>query len=67
MPASMYSARLCPSGLGTPDQLEGYRPGTRRLVVVIDPVDDITSFDIERFGALGDFIILTDALVPRSY
>jgi uncharacterized iron-regulated protein len=54
-------------GTGTPEQLERYRPGTPRLVVAIRPADTFTSFDPERFEGLGDFVILTDARLPRSY
>ena len=54
-------------GGGTPSQLEGYRPGTRHLVIVVKATDDFTAFDPEEHGHLGDFIILTDASLPRSY
>ena len=54
-------------GLGTPAQLEGFRPGTRHLVVVIKATDDFASFDAEEHGHLGDFIIQTDKSLPRSY
>ena len=54
-------------GLGTPAQLEGFRPGTRRLVIVVKAVDDFTAFDSEEHGHLGDFIIQTDKALPRSY
>ena len=54
-------------GLGTPGQLDVYRPGTRRLIIVTKATDDFTTFDAEEHGALGDFIILTDKSLPRSY
>lgn len=54
-------------GLGTPAQLEGYRPGTRHLVIVIKATDDFTAFDPEEHGHLGGFIIQTDKSLPRSY
>jgi uncharacterized iron-regulated protein len=53
-------------GLGTPAQLSGYRPGTRHLIVVMKSADDITQFDVDEHGSLGDFVILTDASLPRS-
>ena len=54
-------------GWGTPTQLQGYRPGTRRLIVIIKAVEDIETFDAEQYGDLGDFVILTDESLPRSY
>jgi uncharacterized iron-regulated protein len=54
-------------GLGTPAQLSGYRPGTKDLIVVMKSVDDITQFDVDEYANLGDFIILTDASLPRSF
>ncbi len=54
-------------GLGIPAQLEGYRPGTRRLVVVVQAEEDFQTFDAEGMGELGDFVILTDASLPRTF
>ncbi len=54
-------------GWGTPAQLKGYRPGTLRLIVIIKAVEDIESFDAEQYSDLGDFVILTDESLPRSY
>ncbi|GAB5520421.1 MAG: hypothetical protein RhofKO_26720 [Rhodothermales bacterium] len=54
-------------GSGTPDHLRRYRPGTRMLVITMRPHDDIDDFDADQFGGLGDFVILTDASLPRSY
>ena len=54
-------------GWGTPAQLQGFRPGTRRLIVIIKAVEDIETFDAEQYGDLGDFVILTDESLPRSY
>jgi len=53
--------------LGTPEQLQHYRPGTLTLVIVARPVADITAFDERRYGPAGDFIILTDETLPRSF
>jgi len=52
--------------LGTIEQLLGYRPKTRAIVVTMQYVDDIAKFDIAKQKGLGDFVILTDAKVPRS-
>jgi len=54
-------------GLGTPEQLQHYRPGTPTLIIVARPVADVTAFDERRYGASGDFIILTDETLPRSF
>ena len=52
--------------MGTIEQLLGYRPKTRAIVVTMQYVDDIAKFDIAKQKGLGDFVILTDAKVPRS-
>lgn len=54
-------------GTGIPEHLERYRPGTRRLIVSIRPAADISAFDFEEMKDLGDFVILTDESIPRSY
>lgn len=54
-------------GLGTPGQLQHYRPGTTALVIVARPVADVNAFDENRYGSAGDFIILTDETLPRSF
>lgn len=53
-------------GLGTPAQLNAYRPGTRDLIIIMKSADDITAFDAEEHTDLGDFVILTDASLPRT-
>lgn len=53
------------SRLGTFEQLIGYRPKTKAIVVTMKSVSDISSFDADMKG-LGDFIILTDSSLPRS-
>jgi len=53
--------------VGTPEHVRLYRPGTRSIIVSLRPHDDVTSFDAEQFGGLGDFVILTDASLPRTY
>lgn len=47
------------NGTGIPEHLERYRPGTRRLIVMIEPVDDPSSFP-EGLRGTGDFVVLTD-------
>ena len=53
------------NGTGIPEQLERYRPGTRRLIVYVEPVDDVNNFPDELSGA-GDFVILTDKTTVRA-
>lgn len=53
------------NGTGTPEQLERYRPGTRTLIVYVEPVAEIGSFPGELNGA-GDYVILTDEKQVRS-
>lgn len=52
--------------LGAPEHLLRYRPGTRILVVTVEPEADFGTFDATRHTRLGDFVILTDAKLPRS-
>jgi len=53
------------NGTGIPEQLERYRPGTRRLIVLVEPVADITTFGQDVRGG-GDFVILTDEKRSRA-
>jgi uncharacterized iron-regulated protein len=48
-------------GTGTPEHLEAYRPGTSRMIVVLQPVEDIHTFEPAPQGEWGDFVIQTDA------
>jgi uncharacterized iron-regulated protein len=52
--------------LGTVEQLLKYRPKTKVLVVTLRYEDDFQTFDKSKHTDLGDFVILTDAKVPRS-
>lgn len=54
------------NGTGIPEHLARYRPGTRRLIVAIRPHESFKEFDAEEFGGIGDFVILTDASLPRT-
>lgn len=52
--------------LGTVEQLQRYRKDAKALVVTIRYEDDFRTFDPAKHTNLGDFVILTDAKVPRS-
>jgi len=47
-------------GTGTPEHLEAYRRGTSRMIVVLQPVEDIDAFEPAPEGEWGDFVIQTD-------
>jgi uncharacterized iron-regulated protein len=47
-------------GTGTPEHLEAYRPGTSRLIISMQPVEDVDSFEPAPEGEWGDFVIQTD-------
>lgn len=53
--------------LGTAEQLLNYRKKATILVVTMRYEDNFTSFDKTKHENLGDFVILTDSKVPRSY
>ena len=55
------------TGTGTPEHLVQYRPGTRMLIISVQSVDDPATFDPEEHTGLGDFVILGDASLPRTY
>ena len=55
------------SRLGTAEQLLKYRPKTKFLVVTMHYEEDFTKFDKTKHENLGDFVILTDSKVPRSF
>ncbi|MBA2737183.1 MAG: ChaN family lipoprotein [Pyrinomonadaceae bacterium] len=52
--------------LGTVEHLLKYSPKTKILVVTMRYEDDFATFDKAKHTNLGDFVILTDAKVPRS-
>jgi uncharacterized iron-regulated protein len=52
--------------LGTPEHLLKYSPKTRFLVVTMRYEEDFANFDKTKHADLGDFVILTDAKLPRS-
>ncbi len=47
-------------GTGTPEHLEAYRPGTSRLIISMQPVEDVDAFEPAPEGEWGDFVIQTD-------
>lgn len=53
--------------LGTPEHLERYRKGVKYVVVTMRYEDDHRSFDQAKHKGLGDFVVLTDKSVPRSF
>lgn len=53
------------NGTGIPEHIERYRPGTRRLIVFVDAVADVSAFSDDVRGA-GDFVILTDERLARA-
>lgn len=55
------------TGTGTPEHLAAYRPGTQTLILSVQPVADISAFEPEAHTGLGDFVILADESLPRSY
>jgi len=55
------------SGTGIPEHLIQYRPDTKMLIISNQSVDDINTFVPEEHTGLGDFIVLGDASLPRTY
>lgn len=55
------------SGTGTPEHLIQYRPGTRMVIISVQSVDDPATFDPEEHTGLGDFVVLGDSALPRTY
>jgi uncharacterized iron-regulated protein len=54
-------------GLGILDHLRRYRPGTATLVVTMVSEKSFPDFDAKEMTGLGDFVIVTDPALPRSY
>lgn len=52
--------------LGTVEHLLKYRPKAKAVVVTMRYEQDFKTFDPSKHTNLGDFVILTDAAVPRS-
>jgi Uncharacterized iron-regulated protein len=53
--------------LGIPDHLLRYRPGTSFLVVTILSAKSFPKFDTKEMTDRGDFVIVTDPALPRSF
>jgi uncharacterized iron-regulated protein len=53
--------------LGVPEQLKHYDKKARVVVVTIISDDAFPAFDAARLGKLGDFVIITDPALPRTY
>lgn len=52
--------------LGTVEHLLRYRPKAKVIVVTMRYEDDFQHFDKAKYEKTGDFVILTDAKIPRS-
>jgi uncharacterized iron-regulated protein len=55
------------TGTGIPEHLQKYRPGTRVLIVMVEPSENPEEFDTEEHTGLGDFVILSDESLPRTF
>ena len=55
------------TGTGIPEHLIEYRPRTRVLIVSVEPAEDLGAFDAESHANLGDFVILSDESLPRTF
>ncbi|MEM9943066.1 MAG: ChaN family lipoprotein [Planctomycetota bacterium] len=53
--------------LGIPEHLLRYRPSTSFLVVTMFASDSFPAFDSQEMINAGDFVIVTDNSLPRSY
>lgn len=53
--------------LGILDHLHRYRPNTPTLVVTMLSAKSFPSFDAEQMADQGDFVIVTDPQLPRSF
>ena len=57
--------------MGISEHLARYRPNARTLIVTIisapEAADKWMNFDAAKYGRHGDFVILTDPQIPRTY
>lgn len=53
--------------LGTPEHLLNFNRKSKFIVVTMRYEENFTSFDKTKHEKLGDFVILTDTKVPRSF
>ena len=54
------------SRLGTVEHFLKYRPKAKALVVTMRYEDDFKKFDAKKHTAIGDYVLLSDAKIPRS-
>lgn len=57
----------CEKSLGIREMLSVYKPEATALTIVIYPEDEPHAFEHERHGGRADFVLLTDARLPRSH
>jgi len=55
------------TGTGIPEHLARYAPQARMLIVTVEPSEDVTQFDRDEDTDLGDFVILSDESLPRTF
>ncbi len=53
--------------MGIPEHLLRYRPGTSLLVVTVLPHKSFPKFEVSEMTDRGDFVIVADAALPRSF
>jgi uncharacterized iron-regulated protein len=53
--------------MGIPEHLLRYRPGTSLLVVTLTSHKDFPKFHVGDLADVGDFVIVTDPKLPRSF
>jgi uncharacterized iron-regulated protein len=53
--------------LGTPEHLQKYNPAARFVVVTIKSAENFPNFAAAKDAKAGDFVILTDPKLPRSF
>jgi uncharacterized iron-regulated protein len=54
-------------GFAVVTQLKKYNPKTKALVISSGPHDSFPNIEWSKFQDLGDYIIITDPLVPRTF
>jgi uncharacterized iron-regulated protein len=54
-------------GFAVATQLENYRPGTTRLIISTSSDEDFPNIHWDDYKNQGDYIIITDPKVPRTY
>ena len=56
-------------GFGVVKQLKKYSPNIRQLIISCGPDDSFSSGNIEwsKFSHLGDYIIITDPKLPKTF